>query len=92
MTVLKALALAEDLKPTALGNKALIIPPKAPGAGKPDGLPVRVKDILAGRAVDQPLHASEILFVPDSNGQRAMRRAAEAAVQAATGVIIWRLP
>jgi polysaccharide biosynthesis/export protein len=92
MTVLKALALAEDLKPTALGNKALIIPPKAPGSGKPDGLPVRVKDILAGRAADQPLHASEILFVPDSNGQRAMRRAAEAAVQAATGVIIWRLP
>jgi polysaccharide biosynthesis/export protein len=92
MTVLKALALAEDLKPTALGNKALIIPPKTPGSGKPGGLPVRVKDILSGRAADQPLHASEILFVPDSNGQRAVRRAAEAAVQAATGVIIWRLP
>ncbi len=92
MTVLKALALAEDLKPTALGNKALIIPPRTTGSGKPDGLPVRVKDILAGRAADQPLHAGEILFVPDSNGQRAMRRAAEAAVQAATGVIIWRLP
>jgi polysaccharide biosynthesis/export protein len=92
MTVLKALALAEDLKPTALGNKALIIPPKTSGSGHPESLPVRVKDILAGRAADQPLHASEILFVPDSNSQRALRRAAEAAVQAATGVIIWRLP
>ena len=92
MTVLKALALAEDLKPTARGNDALIIPPKASGPGSPQGTPVRVKDILAGRAPDQPLEANEILFVPDSLGQRAMRRAAEAAVQAATGVIIWRLP
>jgi len=92
MTVLKALALAEDLKPTARGNDALIIPPKTASSGNAQGTPVRVKDILAGRAPDQPLEANEILFVPDSLGQRAMRRAAEAAVQAATGVIIWRLP
>jgi polysaccharide export outer membrane protein len=92
MTVLKALALAEDLKPTARGNDALIIPPKTSSSGNPQGTPVRIKDILGGRAPDQPLDANEILFVPDSPGQRAMRRAAEAALQAATGVIIWRLP
>jgi polysaccharide biosynthesis/export protein len=92
MTVLKALALAEDLKPTARGNDALIIPPKTSGSGNIEGLPVRVKDILARKAADQPLHAGEILFVPDSLGKRAARRAAEAAVEAATGVIIWRLP
>ena len=92
MTVLKALALAEDLKPTARGNDALIIPPKTSSSVNPEGVPVRVKDILAGRVPDQPLEANEILFVPDSLGQRALRRAAEAAVQAATGVIIWRLP
>lgn len=92
MTVLKAVALAENLKPTAVGNRALIIHAKASTAGEQDEAPVRLKDILSGRAPDQPLHAEEILFVPDSNSQRALRRAAEAAVQAATGVIIWRLP
>ncbi|HUI43963.1 MAG TPA: polysaccharide biosynthesis/export family protein [Terriglobia bacterium] len=91
MTVLKAVALAEDLKPTAKGNKAMILQPKSSGSGE-DEAPVRLQDILAGRAPDQPLHANDILFVPDSNTQRALRRAAEAAVQAATGVIIWRLP
>lgn len=90
MTVLKALALAEDLKPTAVGNRALIIHPKA--SGEQEDAPVRLKDMLSGRASDEPLRADEILFIPDSNSQRALRRAAEAAVQAATGVIIWRLP
>jgi polysaccharide biosynthesis/export protein len=92
MTVLKAVALAEDLKPTALGNRALIIRSKVAGASPQEQAPVRLKDILSGHAPDQPLLADEILFVPDSTSQRALRRAAEAAVQAATGVIIWRLP
>ena len=92
MSVLKAVALAEDLKPTAVGNRALIIRTKASTGNEQQEAPVRLKDILSGRAPDQPLRPDEILFVPDSNSQRALRRAAEAAVQAATGVIIWRLP
>jgi len=91
MTVLKALALAEDLKPTAIANKAMIIHPKSSAAGAQEESPVKLKDILAGRAPDRPLQADEILFVPDSTSQRALRRAAEAAVQITTGVIIWRL-
>lgn len=91
MTVLKALALAEDLKPTAIPNKAVIIHPDSKASGAQKESPVKLKDILAGRASDRPLEADEILFVPDSTGQRAMRRAAEAAVQITTGVIIWRL-
>ncbi len=91
MTVLKAVALAEDLKPTAIPNKAMIIHPKSASAGVQQESPVKLKDILAGRAPDRPLEADEILFVPDSTSQRAMRRAAEAAVQITTGVIIWRL-
>ncbi|HEY6291300.1 MAG TPA: polysaccharide biosynthesis/export family protein [Terriglobia bacterium] len=90
MTVLKAVALAEDLKPTAVGNKALIVHPKSSGAGDEEDAPVKLNDILAGRAPDEPMHANEILFVPDSKGKQAMRRAAEAAVQITTGVIIWR--
>ena len=92
MTVLKALALAEDLKPTAIGNRAVIIRPGSPGSNDREPKSVNLRDILGGRAPDEPLRADEILFVPDSNSQRALRRAAEAAVQAATGVIIWRVP
>jgi polysaccharide biosynthesis/export protein len=91
MTVLKALALAEDLKPTARANRAMVLAPKSQGAGE-SGTPVHLQDILAGRAPDLPLRANDILFVPDSNSQRVLRRAAEAAVQAATGVVIWRIP
>ena len=91
MTVLKALALAEDLKPTAIPNKAVIIHPDSKTSNAPKESPVKLKDILAGRAPDRPLQADEILFVPDSTGQRAVRRAAEAAVQITTGVVIWRL-
>jgi polysaccharide export outer membrane protein len=91
MTVLKALALAEDLKPTALANKAMIIRPTSGSSGVQEQSPVKLKDILAGRTPDRPLTADEILFVPDSTSERALRRAAEAAVQVTTGVIIWRL-
>lgn len=91
MTVLKAVALAEDLKPTAIANKAMIIHPKVAGHAAPEESPVKLKEILAGRAPDRPLLADEILFVPDSTSERALRRAAEAAVQITTGVIIWRL-
>jgi polysaccharide export outer membrane protein len=92
MTVLKAVALAENLKPTAVGNNARVLHRQSSGAGEEGGSPVKLKDILSGHAPDLPLHADDILFVPDSNSQRVLRRAAEAAVQAATGVIIWRLP
>jgi len=91
MTVLKAVALAEDLKPTAIANKAMIIRPRSASSDAPEQSPVKLKEILAGRAPDRPLTADEILFVPDSTSQRALRRAAEAAVQITTGVIIWRL-
>ncbi len=91
MTVLKALALAEDLKPTAVADKAMIIRPKSSATGGQEESRVKLKEILAGRAPDRPLQADEILFVPDSTGERALRRAAEAAVQITTGVVIWRL-
>lgn len=91
MTVLKALALAEDLKSTAIPNRAVIIHPDSKASGAQKESPVKLKDILAGRAPDRPLEPDEILFIPDSTGQRAIRRAAEAAVQITTGLVIWRL-
>jgi len=91
MTVLKAIALAEDLKSTAIKNRAMIIrdDPAAPGKARQE-LPVNLSEVLEGHAPDPPMQANDILFVPDSTAKRVMRRAAEAAVQIATGVIIWR--
>ena len=90
MTVLKGIALAQDLKPTAIREKAVIIR-KRPGA--PEGreeIPVDLKKILAGRAPDAAMQPNDILFVPDSTGKKALRRAAEVAVQISTGLILWR--
>ena len=90
MPVLKGIALAQDLKPTAIRQKAVIIRRRA---GAPEGreeIPVDLKKILAGRAPDAALQPNDILFVPDSTGKKALRRAAEAAVQISTGLLIWR--
>ena len=91
MTVLKAIALAEDLKSTAIRKRAVIIRdvPASAGPARQE-LPVNLSEVLEGRAPDPPMQANDILFVPDSSTQKAMRRAAEAALQIATGVIIWR--
>ena len=88
MTILKAIALAEGLKSTAVADKSLIL---RQSAGSRTQAPVRLRDVLAGRAPDQRLEANDILFVPDSNSQKAIRRGAEAAVEIATGIMIWRL-
>lgn len=89
MTVLQAVALGQGLKSTALEKKAMII---RRGKQFPQGreeIPVNLKKILSGHAPDPGLEANDILFIPDSASKVAMRRGAEAAVQIATGLIIW---
>lgn len=89
MTVLEAVALGEGLKPTALKKKAMII---RRGRQFPNGreeIPVNLKEILAGNASDPGLEANDILFIPDSASKKAIRRGAEAAIQIATGLVIW---
>lgn len=90
MTVLKAIALAQDLKSTAVRSKALIIRKKPEISGGREQISVNLKDVLSGRGPDHPLLANDIFFVPDSSSKKAIRRAAEAAVYVATGLIIWR--
>jgi polysaccharide biosynthesis/export protein len=92
LTVLKAIALAEGLTPTAKLNKAVIIREQAQKLGATMEVPVRLKAILAGRAPDPRLQPNDILFIPDSNSQKALRRGAEAAVETASGVLVWRVP
>jgi polysaccharide biosynthesis/export protein len=89
MTVLQALALAEDAKTTAKRNQTVIIrnDPQAPEGRKQ--IPVDLKSVLEGKSPDPVLQAEDILFIPDSSGKRAFNRGIESIVQAATGVAIY---
>jgi len=83
-------ALAEDIKSTAKANKAIIV---RRGPQYPNGreeIPVRLKEVLDGKAPDPPLQVEDILFVPDNPGKKAALRGVEAAIQVATGVAIYR--
>jgi polysaccharide export outer membrane protein len=90
MTVLKALALAGDVTSTAKKKKAMIIRKTPALPGGREEIPVDLNAVLAGSSPDRALQANDILFVPDSGSKRALRRAADAAVQVGTGVVIYR--
>jgi polysaccharide biosynthesis/export protein len=89
ITVLQALSLAGGLDREASASGAKIL---RAGAGKPqrDEIGVNVKAILDGRASDVPMRPEDILFIPSSAPKRAVARAAEAAIQIGTGIVIWR--
>jgi polysaccharide biosynthesis/export protein len=87
MTVLKAVALAENWTSVAEPNKAMIIRRDAQ-SGKTQ-IPVNLSKIVRGRLSDQTIFAGDILFIPYSVGKKAALRGAEAAIQAATGISIY---
>jgi polysaccharide export outer membrane protein len=89
ITVLQALALAEDTKSTAVRDKSLIIrsDPQSP-EGRTQ-IPVDLKKILRGKSADPSLQAEDILFVPDSSGKRALHRGIESILQVTSGVAIY---
>jgi len=89
MTVLQALAMAEDSKGTAQRQKSVII---RPDKNSPDGrkqIPCNLNLILANKEPDQKLYANDILFVPDSAAKKAFARGLEAALQTATGLAVY---
>jgi polysaccharide export outer membrane protein len=87
MTVLRALSLAQGLDGRASPQKARVIRQSKDGSQE---IAIRIGDILRGAAADALLENNDILFVPDSRAKGALHRGAEAAIQLATGVIIWR--
>jgi len=89
ITVLQALALAQGAGPNAALNAAKLIR-KTPAG--PEEVPLPLKKILAAKAPDLQLQPDDIVFVPGSAGMSAAKRGAEAALQMATGVAIWRIP
>jgi polysaccharide biosynthesis/export protein len=89
ITVLKAIALAQGTNPNAALNAARLIR-KTPEGSK--DVPLSLKQILAAKAPDPQLQPDDVVFVPSSAGKSAAKRGAEAILQMATGVAIWRIP
>ncbi len=79
LTVLRVLALAEDLKRSAKPEAAVILRKDASGTTRE--IPVDLKKILQRKAPDVAVVANDVLFVPDSLGKRAAARGGEAAMQ-----------
>jgi polysaccharide export outer membrane protein len=91
MTVLQAVALAEDVKATAQREHSMIIRRDLSKPGERQEIAVNLKKILSGKMPDVPMEPNDILFIPDSSGKKALRRGAEAAIQIATGLALFRL-
>jgi polysaccharide export outer membrane protein len=89
MSALQALSLAGGLDRAASPRNARVLRTKAGAAGRVE-IAVNLKKILDGSAPDVPLQADDILFIPDSTPKKAGLRALEAAIQAGTGLVIWR--
>jgi polysaccharide biosynthesis/export protein len=89
ISLVRALSLAEGLSTGAAPKKARIMRASAADPSKVTEIPVDLQQILAGKSPDQFLQRNDVLFVPNNVSGSAMKRAAEAAVQIATGVIIF---
>jgi polysaccharide export outer membrane protein len=91
ISVLQALAGAEGFGLTPAPQDAKIVRQVA-GSAERQEIPVDLRKVLAGTAEDIAMRPNDILVVPPSGPKKAAARALEAAIQAATGIAIWRHP
>lgn len=89
MTVLQALAFAQDTKSTAKRDKTVVIHPDPEAPGGHRQVSLDLKKILAGKADDPVLLANDILFIPDSGGKKALGKGLETALNAAAMAIVY---
>jgi polysaccharide export outer membrane protein len=89
ITVMKAIALAQGTNPNAALNAARLIRKTSEG---PKDVPLDLKKIMAAKAPDPQLQPDDVVFVPNSAAKSAAKRGAEAVLQMATGIAIWRMP
>jgi polysaccharide biosynthesis/export protein len=87
MTTLKVLSLAGGTTGSAKTKEAVILR-KNPETGKRDEVPVDLKKVMSLKTEDVTLQASDILFVPDSNGKKALHRAGDIAIGLTSGVAL----
>ncbi len=87
MTTLKMLSLAGGATGTAKVKEAIILR-KNPDTGKRDEVHVDLGKVMKLKTEDVTVQATDILFVPDSAGKRALHRAGDIAVSLTTGIAI----
>jgi polysaccharide export outer membrane protein len=89
MTILKILALAGGLGPTAKGDHAVIV--RKDAQGQQHEVAVDLKKVMQRKAEDIQLQPSDILYVPNSAGRQAMLRALEFGIALGSGVALYRV-
>ena len=85
MTMLKMLSLAGGTTSTAKMKNAVILR-KNLDTGQRDQVPVDLSKVMKLKTPDVQLQANDILFVPDSNGLKALHRAGDVALSLTTGI------
>lgn len=89
ISVLEALSAAEGLSATAAPKNARILRP-GPDRGKRVEIPVNLSKVLSAKSEDVALRPDDILYVPNNAPKKAFAKAAEIALQTASGVVIFR--
>ena len=87
MTTLKVLSLAGGPTGSAKMKQAIILR-KNPDTGKRDEVPVDLSKVMHLKTEDVMLQGSDILFVPDSSGKKALNRAGNVAIGLTTGLTL----
>lgn len=88
VSVLKVVSTAGGVSGGAAPNKTRILRRVAGNPNRSE-IPVRLKEILYGKAADIVLQPEDILVVPPSGAKTALNRTAEAAVQIGTAISIY---
>jgi polysaccharide export outer membrane protein len=89
LSALQALSLAGGLDRYAAPNNAKVLR-AVEGSSTREEISVKLGKILDGKEKDIALLANDILFIPGSGSKKVAARAAEAAIQTLSGVVIWR--
>ncbi len=89
MTTLKILALAGGLTAAAKSEHAVIV--RKDAQGQQFEVAVDLKKVMQRQSEDVLLQPSDILYVPNSAGKRAMLRALEFGIALGSGVALYRV-
>jgi polysaccharide export outer membrane protein len=87
VSLVRALALAEGLQGSAAPRRAKVL---RESSGERSEIPVDIAKILDGKGPDLMLLPDDVLFIPTNTGKKIAIRSIEAAIQAGTGIAIWR--
>lgn len=90
VSILQALALAGGLDSKAKKKKAKILRTIGESEDREE-ITVNLKRVMAGEADDVGLRREDILFIPTSGSKAFGTRAIQTAVNAATGIAVWRV-